>query len=77
MLSKLRLVRCIGYASMGKHWVVAWIAFLVSQIFSELICGCCTPSSQEGITQVKYAEEEIGLAAGLLASHVTRGACQA
>ena len=43
MLSKLRLVRCIGYASMGKHWVVAWIVFLVSQIFSELICECSTP----------------------------------
>lgn len=34
------------------------------------------PSSQEGKTQVKYAEE-IDLIAGLLASHVTRGACQA
>lgn len=35
------------------------------------------PSSQKGKTQVKYAEEEIDLTAGLVASHVTRGACQA
>lgn len=35
------------------------------------------PSSQAGITQVKYAEEEIDLTAELLASRVTRGACQA
>lgn len=74
---KARLVRCTGYAVVGKHWVVAWIVFLVSQIFSELICGCSASIFPAGITQVKYAEGEIDLTAGLLASRVTRAACQA